>query len=1157
MGLGRVLALCIVAGLVMVCAHAQARVSLYVSPKGNDEWMGRKPDGGAPDGPFATLQRAVDELARLKRGSRLEAGATIYVRSGRYYLDKPLTIGPEASGTKEAPVVIRPYAGEKPRLIGGKVLAGFKPWRGEIVQCDVAKAGLGGVVFRQLFFNGQRQVLARYPNFDPSDPHQGRWAHVARVAEGRQKREFFATPDVRLERWSRAGKAQVCIHPGYDWAWNILPVARVVPSESRIVLARNTSYDMRIGDRYFVQNLLEELDAPGEWYLDEEAAVLYFWPPSDLADGEVIAPVVGTLLEMQGAKHVTIRGFTIEMCDADAVRLVDCESCLIAACTIRNCGRNGIVISGGHNTGAKGNDVYACGHAGIVVRGGDRNTLEPAHNFADNNYIHHCGVFHKTYRPGVNVNGVGNRASHNLIHDMPHAGLLLGGNDNVVEYNVVHHVNLESADTGGIYFCSRDWTQRGNVIRYNIFHHCGGFGKTNSWNPVARGRVEFVYPHFTWGIYLDDPTTGTLVHGNILYNVPICALHNHGGRDNTWENNIIVDAPALQAGMLSPNWSEWPRIIQRLRQARYPGSPYLKRYPELAAYTEATPEHMSGIKFVRNIIYYTVEGTKWLREHRGSGWGGKNCQLLYGLRMRPDDFEDNVWDYNLIAIEPPLQVRISLHIVGQARELLTWEKWRARGKDEHSVLGDPGFVDAAARDFRLRPDSPALKLGFKPIPVEKIGPYKDELRASWPIVEAPGAAALGEFTTRRYFEPPQFARLPAIEFAARKGLGNLVSRANAGRPLRVAYFGGGIHRASGWRKGLMDLLAERFGQVQAIDASICDCVRGSAFSVYRFRHDVLAHKPDLVVVDFASDDWNTDPATIMSVIEGIVRQAWEHDPTLDILFVYAFRAGYEQDYAAGKLPYAISAYERVAQHYGIPSVNMGFEVARLYREGKLIIEGDSDEAKAAGKLLFSRDGVRPTSDGDRIYTHALAKALGEMARVSKPSPHELPAPLISDRYQHARLVPVSRGMLSGDWAELPPEDPLRKRFGRHFDTIWFTNTPGARLTFTFKGTAASLYHLIGPDTGQVRITVDGKDAGVRRQVDRWCYFQRLAALPLADGLPDGRHTITVELLQEPPDRSEPIAEAKRLGRYDSELFEGVALRVGFIRVMGEAVRDGR
>jgi hypothetical protein len=149
---------------------------------------------------------------------------------------------------------------------------------------------------------------------------------------------------------------------------------------------------------------------------------------------------------------------------------------------------------------------------------------------------------------------------------MPHAGILLSGNENVVEYNVVHHVNLESGDTGGIYFCSRDWTQRDNVIRYNIFHHCGGFGKRNSWSPVKDGKVEFNYPHFTWGIYLDDPTTGTYVYGNILYQVPICALHNHGGRDNTWENNVIIDCPAVQAGMLKPDWSEWSHIYEKLQK---------------------------------------------------------------------------------------------------------------------------------------------------------------------------------------------------------------------------------------------------------------------------------------------------------------------------------------------------------------------------------------------------------------------------------------------------------------------------------------------------------------------------------------------------------------------------------------------------------------
>ncbi|MFQ6096905.1 MAG: right-handed parallel beta-helix repeat-containing protein [Armatimonadota bacterium] len=1138
----------------VLCQSVQAApLALYVSTKGNDAWTGRSREARPPDGPFATLAQARDELRRLRREARLTDGATVYVLPGTYRLDETFTLGPEDSGTETAPIVYRGLGKQKPVLSGGKVLRGFRPYRGEILQCDIKANGLAGARFRQLFFRGERQVLARYPNLDPKDPHGGKWAHVAAVEGSENHTEFRYGADERHD-WAHPEDAQIPIFGGYDWAFNVQRIAKHIPQDRRIVLSGRTWGPLRIGDRYFVEGLLEELDAPGEWYLDPRTDTLYFWPPDDIQAGEVVAPVIDTVISMENAAHVTLRGFVIEACDGDGVRMINCERCVAAGSVVRNSGKWGIVISGGHQSGARGNDVHSCGHGGISVSGGDRKTLAPANNFADNNYIHHCAVIWKTYRPGVRVSGVGNTVSHNLIHDMPHAGLLLAGNENVVEFNVVHHVNLQSADTGGIYFCSRDWTQRGNVIRYNMFHHCGGFGKANSWAPVRNGKVEFRYPHFTWGIYLDDPTTGTLVYGNILYNVPICALHNHGGRDNTFENNVLVDAPAFRAGMLSPSWSEWKPIYEKLRAARYPGSPYLQRYPEIAEIADTHPEEMSGLRFLRNIVYYTAEGTKWMREERGRGWGGENCQQLYSLSMRPEDFENNEWDYNCIYAEPGLELRVDLSLVGGERKALTWDEWRQHGKDATSEIADPLFVDPKKHDYRLKPDSPALRLGFKPIPVEKIGPYEDELRASWPIEEAPGAAALGDFVTVRYYEPPQYRRVKASEFTPRDGAGNFFAKATAGRPLRVAYFGGGIHPASGWRKRVIEWLRKRYGDVTEIDASICDCVRGSGFSVYRFRHDVLAPKPDLVLVAVESDDHAPSPDAIPRAIEGVVRQAWGADPRVDLVFLYAFRIGYERDYAEGLAPYAVSAYERIAEHYGIPSVNMGYRVTKLHERGRLALKASEDE-DVEGEALFSRDGVRPAPYGDEVYAAVITKALQTLAAGAAAGPHELPEPYEPDNLECARQAPIAREMLSGEWRELPPDDPLRKRFARHMDTIWFTNTPGSKLTFKFKGSAASIFDIFGPDTGRVRITVDGEDAGVRQQVDPWSYFQRLGSLRLASGLPHAVHSVSVELLPDPPDRSVAIEAAKREGRYDAGLFEGVALRFGWIRVVGEVLAE--
>ena len=1144
-----------VLGLVS-CAPWRARVplALYVAPDGNDQWAGRRADVGAPDGPFATLTRARDEIRTLKAAGSLPRGAVVNVLPGTYRLAEPFTLTAEDSGTPDAPIVYRGVGPEKPRLVGGRALKGFKPYRGKIVQCDLKANGLAGKRFGQLFFKGTRQVLARTPNRDAKDVHGGRWAHVARAEGSDQHKEFFYDTD-ETHQWAHPQDGRVRIFGGYDWAFRIVPIAKHVPEEHKIVLKGQSWGPLRIGDRYIIEGLLEELDAPGEWHLDPRTDTLYFWPPDPLADGDVVAPAASSLVSLDGADHVTLRGFLAEMCEGTGIKVKDCHHTLVAGNTVRHCGGWGISVSGGQHTGARSNDVAWCGHGGISIHGGSRKTLAPGHNFADNNHVHHCANIWLTYRPGISINGVGNVIRHNLIHDMPHAGVLLGGNDNVMEFNTVHHVNLESTDTGGIYFCSRDWTQRGNVIRYNLFHHIGGFGKANSWAPVRGGKVPFEYPHFTWGIYLDDPTTGTHVHGNILYAVPICGLHNHGGRDNLWENNVIVDCPAFQAGRLAPDWSEWPAIYERLRENRYTCSPYLANYPKIADIADTRPEAMTGVRFQRNIIYYTKAGTAWLRGERGSSWGGDGCQLLYTLHIDQQDFRADFFDHNCIFAEPGLDLRVNCRLIPEPSGLLTWDEWRKTGADAHSVLADPLFVDAANHDYRLRPDSPALKLGFKPIPTDRIGPYRDEFRTEWPIHEAPGAAALGDFTTERFYEPPRFRRTKAQEAVLRDGLGNVFAKAKAGKPLKVAYFGGGIHHAgTGWRAAVIKWLRDHYGNVEEIDAGICDCCRGIGFSVYRFGHDVLAHKPDLIIVEFAPTPSEGNADAIQRSTEAIIRQAWKADPTIDFLFLHAFVAGYEEDYAEGVAPHPVSAYEHVANHYGAMSIDMACRIAALVRQGKLLPKGSPDEAKKAGKMLFSTGGRRPTAEAHRIYAQVILAALEQAANSPKAAPHKLPAtPFRSDHSERVRQVPITRRMLSGTWQALPAGHELSKRFARHFDTIWFTNTPGSKLTFRFRGTATSLFDLMGPDTGRAKVTIDGKDAGIRQQVDPWSYYQRLSALHLASGLSEGIHTVTVELLPDPPNRTVPIEAAKKAGQHDPKLFEGVALRIGSIRIVGEPV----
>ena len=694
---------------------------LYVAPGGNDAWSGAlpEPNGAKTDGPLATLARARDELRRRKAAGA--AGpCTILVRGGTYQLPETFALGAEDSGTPDAPVVYRAQAGEKPVLVGGRRISGFAAHKGKILKADLAAQGLQDVHFRQLFFGGKRQHLARYPNYDPAKPYTGGWAYVegkpvslwAKVP-GEDKRTLRIKPE-DLRAWSRPEEAEVLIFPRYNW-WNNIIRIESLDRQKRIArLAGSASYEIRPGDRYFLRNLFEELDAPGEWYLDRRTRTLTFWPPADLGSGEVYVPTLETIVAMEGARHVTLQGFTIECCEGTAVRLENTTGCRIAGCTVRNVGGRcssgiaAVAVSGGSDNGVVGCDIYEVGSHAVSLSGGDRKTLAPAANFAENNYIHHTGVFYKQ-GVGVVLSGVGNRAAHNLIHDCPRFGILFSGNDQVIEYNHVRHVDLETADTGAIYSGGRDWlSPRGSVIRYNYFHDVYGFGRENG---------HWVSPHYAWGIYLDDNSAEVHVYGNIVARALRGLIHFHCARDNLVENNIFVDGTLQQVEM--NGWRDYSGFMDQMGPAyeEFIKLPAWKKYPGFQQGghpKDAVP--MGGNRILRNIICYS----------------GPEAMLYKHRSLRYESFQcdDNcIWHFGR-----PLLT--GLKDVPPQKQ---WDAWQKLGFDRHSLVADPLFVAPEKGDYRLKPDSPALKLGFKPIPVEKIGPYQDPLRASWPIVEAPGA----------------------------------------------------------------------------------------------------------------------------------------------------------------------------------------------------------------------------------------------------------------------------------------------------------------------------------------------------------------------------------------------------------------------------------
>lgn len=405
-------------------------------------------------------------------------------------------------------------------------------------------------------------------------------------------------------------------------------------------------------------------------------------------------------------------------------------------------------------------------------------------------------------------------------------------------------------------------------------------------------------------------------------------------------------------------------------------------------------------------------------------------------------------------------------------------------------------------------------------------------------------------------DPPEFHTVKAELIKPRQGIGNTVKKLKSGDDVRVAYLGGSITAANGWRVKTTKWLQSAFpnAKIHEIHAAIGGT--GSDLGVFRLEHDVLQHHPDLVFVEFAVNDGGRPPEGIWESMDGIVRQIWKSNPQTDICFVYTFRVNYENDLRKGENPRAASAMELLADYYGIPSINVALKIAELEQQGKL--KFTSETPVAEGIVLFSKDGVHPLDEGHEIYTEVIAAAIKQMENTSQPIDHspKLKQPFVTGHWTDAKMIPLNPSMLSGNWKELPADNVLQKLFGGRMGQIWEADTPGSKLTFRFRGSQAALYDLLGPDGGQVQITVDGKPhEKLTPRFDSYCTYHRISTLRLADGLdPQQTHTVTVEIDAEQPDRR-PVAF--RLKNPEEELksakFQGTRIRVGKIMLRGELV----
>jgi len=397
--------------------------------------------------------------------------------------------------------------------------------------------------------------------------------------------------------------------------------------------------------------------------------------------------------------------------------------------------------------------------------------------------------------------------------------------------------------------------------------------------------------------------------------------------------------------------------------------------------------------------------------------------------------------------------------------------------------------------------------------------------------------------------------VPAKLFRVRGGLGNALAKLDAGGPVNIAYFGGSITAMPGWRTKTLKWFQDTWpnAKIHEINAAIGGT--GSDLGVFRCGQDVLGHKPDLIFVEFAVNDGGAAPEAIYRQIEGIVRQAWKANPLTDICFVYTIHLAFMPAYEKGNCPRSTSAHERIAEHYGIPSIDCGLRIAELLKEDKLVFTVKQGEKAPEGKIGFSGDECHPTDAGHEVFRQVILGAFDEIKKASKAGPHELKAAFVADNWESAKMVPLDPAMLTPGWQKLPRDKGLGKGFGDRLPVVWEATKPGEKLSFRFKGTLARLYDLVGPDGGKAICSVDGKVVRTVPRFDSYCSYHRLATLNIAENLKNKEHAVTVEISPEQPDREPVLKQVRDQKGFDPKRYDGTALRIGFIMLLGDLVKE--
>lgn len=557
---------------------------------------------GTLEFPFFSLEQARDAIRESRKVSTDKANRyRVVLLSGNFSIKNSFTLIDKDSGTLNAPVI---YEGEQKGTVtlnGGlniplgsykKISTSIKGYttisadvRNQVYYVDLKKI-FPEVIIKQdsiqmngansniapveLCINGKMMTLARYPNTG--------FATTGMTLDSLT----FKFDNDRIAKWENEPNPMILGYLKYGWSFSSNQVTAINVNEKTITLQKMTSYGLGNNRPFYVSNLLSELDAPNEYYIDYKSSILYLMLPQgvELSKSTIEISNLGegnkSIIEISKASNIIFRNLTFTLGRYGAINVNNSNGITLSELVIHNMGNFGIKATGVNNH-FRYLHIMDIGGTGITLTGGDRQSLMSSNNLIENCQIERVSRIQRTYNPAISIAGVGNVIRNCLISDLPHVAILFSGNENRIEKNEIYHVCYETADAGAIY-TGRDWGSQGNIIQYNYIHDINSLNK-------QEGGVH--------AIYLDDCASGITVKNNIIDSIAGVGVVIGGGRDDIVSGNIItncniagvhVDKRGLESINLKNNDS-W-NLKEKIEKLNFKSEIWSKKYPKLASIFE-------------------------------------------------------------------------------------------------------------------------------------------------------------------------------------------------------------------------------------------------------------------------------------------------------------------------------------------------------------------------------------------------------------------------------------------------------------------------------------------------------------------------------------------------------------------------------------------